>query len=434
MDITEIIRESVNSVSGEQLLSSALHMEGDFIKVKDILSNETVVNLSDYNKIQIAGAGKASAGMCVALERLLRERISGGMVIVPAGCSEVSAAVGLVEAGHPYPDDSGTKASLELMQIADSADEKTLIIFLLSGGASSLFSVRADGVSAEDEKRLVSYMMESGADIRELNAVRRVYSVNKAGGFAVAAYPATVLSLVISDVTGNDLSVIGSAPSYQYEPDINFLLYTIKKYNLLAKCPDSILPYLTKAVSEKISRNTHFKPTKALNLLIGDNVTLLENLERRLKEQGFEVVKILTPVTGDTDSAVSLLDFQYRGITSQMYKRPLAIISGGETTTTVTGSGRGGRNQELAVKFLVTTKLTGKWTFYSVGSDGIDGNSDAAGGMVSSEMLLNSELQQQAQKYLLNSDSNSFLRLRGGAIITGPTGANVMDIQVLVAE
>ncbi len=431
--LTAIIRDALLAVNGENLVSERVRIDDESLIINDILANETVVKLSDFSKIIVAGAGKASGKMAAGIEKLLGARISGGLVIVPSGSAEEFSCMETAEAGHPFPDGAGRAASKKLMEIADSADKDTLIIFLLSGGASSLFSVTPPEITPEDERRLTSYMMESGADIRELNAVRKTYSLNKGGRFSAAAYPATVISIAISDVTGNDLSVIGSAPSYRTADDYNFLLYTIRKYNLLAKTPDPILPYLTSYISES-HYYAKFTPTRHQNVIIGDNSTLTAALEKGLQHAGYEVIKILTPVTGDTDSAVSLLEFQYKGLLSQNQKRPLAVLSGGETTTVVAGNGTGGRNQELALKFLLKNSIEGRWQFYSIGSDGIDGNSSAAGGMVTSEMLSQPGMRQLAETALGNSDSNTFLKTAGGEIITGPTGTNVMDIQILAAE
>lgn len=400
-------------------------------------------DLDRFRDILVVGAGKAVAGMGKAVEAVLDERISAGLLIMPQGVRAALRHVAQVQAAHPFPDEAGRRAGRKILAMLGAADEKTLVLFLLSGGASALLAAPAAGVTLADKKTITSLLIQSGAAIGELNTVRKHLSAVKGGRLARAAFPATILTLVLSDVIGNRLDVIGSGPTVPDESTFADAWAVIEKYGLQNKIPVRARKYLERGLAGLESETVkECDPSlaRSAHLVVGSIRTALEGARKKARSMGIAVEIITQALQGEARDAASFLAAKAMRIQSGLAPgRKFCLLCGGETTVSVRGSGRGGRNQELALAF--AQAVTGRQgiELLSAGSDGIDGATDAAGAIVDGSTAAKAAgLGLDARAFLDNNDSYSFFaeldRLSGGQhhLKTGPSGTNVMDLQVIL--
>jgi glycerate-2-kinase len=375
--------------------------------------------------------------MADAVERILGNRITAGHIVVKYGHSCKLKYIKVTEAGHPEPDSNGYKATFSIMNIVDRAKSNDLVICLLSGGGSALLPDVPEGSSSDDMKITNTLLVNSGASIKEINAVRKHLSLVKGGQLARRANPATLVALILSDVPGDPLDVIASGPTSPDPTTYQQALNVIKNYGLEQKIPEGVLQELingaegnrdeTPKAGDSIFNETH-------NLLIGTNRMALEAAKLKALEYNINPVIVDDQLQGDTASVA-----EYIVETSLKFKedkneiKPVCLLFGGETTVKMTGNGQGGRNQHLAL--LCTKLLEGHSgiTILSAGTDGTDGPSDAAGAVVDSDTISFAYSKKvDPDKYLRDFDSYHFFKKTGGHIITGPTMTNVMDIIIVL--
>ena len=376
-------------------------------------------------KVYVIGAGKASAAMARAVERALGRRIAGGLVNIPEGRWPKLRSIELNPCGHPLPDKRGEAGARRMLEIARGAGENDLIICLISGGASALLPLPAPGMTLARKRRITQTLLRSGATIQEMNAVRKHLSAIKGGQLAAAAFPATVLTLILSDVVGDDPAVIGSGPTVADPSTRKDAMRILKKYRIplagvtLQENPKPGDPRLARA---------HFE-------IVGSNRQAIRAAAARARALGYRTLALSATVEGEARSVAQTHATVARQILTKgkPIKSPACLLAGGETTVTVRGKGKGGRNQEYVLAAALALENAGPVTILSAGTDGIDGPTDAAGSFADSETAARAAAQGlDARGFLDNNDSYHFFERMNSLIKTGPTGTNVMDVQVML--
>ncbi len=397
----------------------------------------------NYKRLLVTGFGKAVCPMAKAIEDSLSDLIHTGIVITKYGhCGGYGLKrISVREAGHPVPDENGVNGTAEIIELLEHADEESLIVCLVSGGGSALLVSPYEGIALNEKQEMTRQLLKAGADINELNCVRKHISRVKGGRLAEFAYPAGMISLILSDVIGDSLDVIASGPTVPDTSTFAEAFGVLKKYGLTDRVPNGILEVLQKGMQGLILETPKgegeiFRGVK--NIIIGSNGIALEAAGTNAVALGFHTEIISSGLTGEARSVGKWLAEEAQRRRSDEVKnnkKPLCLISGGETTVTVKGNGTGGRNTELALAFAMEIEGMKGITLLSAGTDGTDGPTDAAGAIVDGDTVSkakNTGLDPGA--YLRNNDSYNFFRQINGLFITGPTGTNVMDLQILIVE
>lgn len=396
--------------------------------------------LRRFEQIFVVGAGKAGASMGQALEKILGDRISRGLICVKYGHSLPLSRIQLLEAGHPVPDESGIAAAKEIYELAQAANDKTLVICLISGGGSSLIPYPVEGISLADKQEVTRVLLSCGATIHEINAIRKHLSAIKGGGLAKAVFPATLVTLILSDVIGDDLDSIASGPCVPDRRTFADCLNIIDKYEIKGMVPETIIRHLEAGLAGHVPETPKAGEPffeNSQNVIIAGNFNALEQARKKAEELGYHVLQLSSMLEGDTtDLAINHIaiasDIQQHDIP---VKTPACILSGGESTVRIKGQGKGGRNQEFALAAAIRLDGEQGMTVLSAGTDGNDGPTDAAGA-VADEMTLSKARKESliAQSYLADNDSYNFFDKLDDLYKTGPTNTNVMDIRIVLVD
>lgn len=438
--LIEIFNAALAAVDPYRAVFNFAKIENDCLHAGD-----TRFDLSAFERIIVVGAGKATARMAQAVEALLGERISAGLIVVKDGHSLPLSVIEQMEAAHPVPNEAGEAGTKRILEMMQAADAKTLVICLLSGGGSALLVAPAEGLTLQDKQEVTSLLLKTGASIDELNAVRKHLSAVKGGRLAQAAYPAQVVTLLLSDVIGDRLDVIASGPTAPDGSTFGDALAVIAKYGLQEKIPLRIVAHLEKGAGGQISetvKNGDRCLDKTRNVIVGAISLALDAAQEKSRQLGLTAKIIGAELRGEAREAARFLAQTARSTLAGLRAgERCCLLCGGETTVTVKGAGKGGRNQELALAFALEIEGLEGVSLLSAGTDGGDGPTDAAGAIVDGNTsVLARSLGLAPVQYLDNNDSYSFFRqldaLSGGQthFITGPTGTNVMDMQVLLLE
>ena len=397
-------------------------------------------DLSQHGKIYVIGAGKATAKMAFALEEVLGEGLAGGLVIVKPGYTVRLRAVEIVEAGHPIPDQSGIDGTNRIIDLLTRVGEKDLVICLVSGGASTLLCCPSDGLSLQDKQKTTEVLLSCGAKIQEVNAIRKHISKVKGGRLAELARPATVLSLILSDVIGDPIDHIGSGPTAPDSTSFSDCLSVIDRYGIATMIPLPVKKLLEKGAAGDIAETPKAGAPvfdKVQNLLVGNNRSALSAAKERAEALGYQTVTLSNSIEGEARKVA----IEHSAIAKDLrldrtrVRWPVCIISGGETTVTVQGRGLGGRNQEFALAAAIELDGVEQVVVLSGATDGTDGPTDAAGGIVDGTTLQRArEKGLDARDYLRRNDSYSFLKAVDDLLMTGPTLTNVMDVRLLLVS
>jgi hydroxypyruvate reductase/glycerate 2-kinase len=407
---------------------------------------------NNFKKLIIVGFGKAAPAMAKAVKDDLMDLIDTGIVVTKYGHAEntefgvKSSELGVkklkkikvIEAGHPVPDENGLNATEEIIRLLKDVDEKTLVTCLISGGGSALLVSPYKGISLNEKQEITELLLKAGADINGLNTVRKHISRVKGGRLAEIAYPAKIISLILSDVIGDKLDVIASGPTSPDKTTYKDALKVLEKYKLMNKCPEKILVILQKG-ENGLTPETPKEGNKIFesveNIIIGSNKKALEAAKTKAESFGLQTEIISSEITGEARDVGTWLAkeaIKKKG-SRGMGQGVRCLISGGETTVTVKGVGIGGRNMELALAFAMEIEGIEGITFLSAGTDGTDGPTDAAGAIVDGQTVARAKaIGFDPGTYLENNDSYNFFKQINELFITGPTGTNVMDIQIMV--
>ena len=399
------------------------------------------VSLKDFDRIFLVGAGKAAVDMAAAAETIVQDRLTGGVIVTKHGHTAAGVrSVTVIEAGHPIPDDAGVRASQAIQNLVAELNARDLLLVVLSGGASALLSAPAEGLTLTDKQQTTDLLLRAGADIFELNAVRKHISRLKGGQLVALAQPATVVSLLLSDVIGDDLSIIGSGPTAPDPSTFSDAISVLTKFDLLPCVPDSIRDRLERGLAGQIPETP--KPGDPLfqnvhNIIVGSNSLALLAAAAKARELGYHPLILSSTMQGETREVARVHARILREAiaSGNPVRAPACILSGGETTVTVRGRGKGGRNQEFALAAALEISNLPNALIIAVGTDGTDGPTDAAGAIATGETVKRAaKLGLNALQHLCANNSYPFFDALGDLVKTGPTGTNVMDINLLLAS
>ena len=394
-------------------------------------------DLSHIDRVVAVGAGKASARMAQALEAVLGTRLDDGLVIVKTGHTLATKRIAVLEAGHPIPDRAGLHATQRLLRLTQRLTPRDLLIVLLSGGASSLLPAPVTGVTLADKQRTTRLLLRSGATINEINVVRKHLSLIKGGGLA-ASTRAKVVTLLLSDVIGDDLGSIGSGPTAGDPSTFADAVSVLQRYRSWRTVPEAVRRYLDRG--RKGDAPETLKPgsrrlRSVQHHIIGNNRLMLEAVARAAQQAGLHTTSISHPIVGEARTTVKQLTDLAKAITKghDRLKRPCCVVAGGETTVTVTGRGEGGRAQEFAASAAFEIAgLPDAWVM-ALGTDGTDGPTDAAGAIVSGRTVERAKkLGIDLRSSLHRHNTYPALKALGCHVHTGPTGTNVNDLYLLL--
>ena len=405
--------------------------------------------LSQPGQLKIVAIGKASCTMAAAaIDAMkaggIREELlsTPGMVVVNRENARELSGFEVLATGHPLPNEAGVRAAerIETYLAGGSADQGILV--LISGGGSALLPAPAAGLPLEDKRAVTELLLRGGADIREFNTVRKHLSRLKGGGLARIAAPAPTEVLILSDVFDDDLSAIASGPAVPDPTTFDDAIEILKRYEIWKPSPEAIKQHLESGARGHVEETP--KPGNAIfenvqQQIIGSNAIRLKAATERARELGYELDVLAEPLTGEAREVAGGFSDVLRKVPRKGgSRRRCAYLAGGETTVTLRGSGKGGRNQEMALA--IAAEAAGKsisvpWVFLSGGTDGRDGPTDAAGGVVDAKTIKRGEQGgDDPHRALRDNDSYAFLRRSGDLLMTGGTGTNVADLQVLLYE
>lgn len=403
-----------------------------------------VFDLARFERVVVVGAGKGASLMAKAVEDVLGDRIETGIVVVKYGHRAAALSkIVQIEASHPLPDEAGVKGAGMITGLLGGVDEATLVICLLSGGASSLLVAPLEGISLDDKRRTTDLLLKSGASINELNAVRKHLSRIKGGRLAELASPAAVLTLLLSDVIGDRLDVIASGPTVPDSSTFAGAMEVVEKYGIAGSLPASVMRVLRDGIEGRLKETPKggepfFRSANAV--VVGSLKESLAAAKESTLKMGFDAEVVTAELHGEAkEVARGLAQVALNASASlRQGQRGRCLLYGGETTVTVKGSGSGGRNQELALAFAVEIEGSMGITMLSAGTDGTDGPTDAAGAIVDgTTAAIARSLGIDPAACLEDNDSYGFfqrldtLSASKSHLKTGPTGTNVMDIQII---
>ncbi|MBS1825308.1 MAG: glycerate kinase [Acidobacteria bacterium] len=428
-DALAIMKAAFRAADPVEAVLRHLRLSGD-----TLIAGRTRYKLSKYERIFVLGGGKAGATMALALEKLLGKRITGGLVNVKYGHTAPLKRVEINECGHPVPDEAGVKGSQRIAQVAAGAGEKDLVLCVVSGGASALMPAPAEGITLAEKQATTKLLLACGANIHEMNAVRKHLSTLKGGQLARLAFPATVITLMLSDVIGDNLDVIGSGPAAPDQSTFRDAIAILNKYGLLRQAPASVRNRLEEGAAGKVPE-TPKSLERTQNLIVGSNRLAVDAAKGKAKALGYRTMVLSTTIEGETRDVARMHAAIAREIrtSGEPLRAPACIISGGETTVTLRGDGKGGRNQEFALAAALDVDGMKNVLLLSAGTDGTDGPTDAAGAWCDGTTLARARTQGlNAAEFLAKNNSYEFFDRLGDLIRTGPTNTNVMDVRFVM--
>ena len=427
------LEKAVQSVDPKRIICSKLSFKNSVLKV-----NERSFELNRFKHVYVVGGGKASGSMAEGLEEILGQHVTDGLVNVPKTSKNKTKIIKLHAASHPMPDKKGVEGACAMIDLAEQADRDDLVICLISGGGSSLMPLPRGDVSINDKKTMTDALLKSGANINEINTVRKHISGFKGGWLAKKAYPATILNLVLSDVVGDPLDFIASGPTVPDSTTFSDAVNVLNKYSLWDVTPVSIKQILTDGEKGKIPETPKLNDKafkKVYNVVVGNNRSASSAAFAYLKASGVNALLLTTALEGEARTVGTVLASIANeiAVSCNPVSRPAGIIAGGETTVVVTGKGLGGRNQEIPLGAALKLGRFEGIAVASLSTDGVDGPTDAAGAIVDGKTLEKAhKMGLEPEKYLANNDSYRFFSRLNDLVFTGSTGTNVNDVSVIV--
>lgn len=429
----ESLERAVEAADPKELLKARLTLKGSTLRVE-----KHSFGLEKFRNIFVIGGGKASGTMAEALENILGKRITDGLVNVPHSSPNKTSIIKLHGSSHPVPDEAGVEGTRKILEIAEHAEKNDLVICLISGGGSSLMPLPRDDILLSDKREITSSLLKSGATINEINTVRKHISDFKGGWLAKKAYPATILNLILSDVVGDPLDFIASGPTVPDSTTFDDAAGVLQKYRLWEKASGSIRKVLSDGKKGLIPETPKvgdkaFK--KVYNFVVGNNRYSSLAACEKLCSSKLNSMLLTATLEGEARQVGIMLASVAREIlvSGHPVKKPAGIVIGGETTVTVTGKGKGGRNQEIPLAAASRLKDFEGVAIASLSTDGVDGPTDAAGAIVDGKTLDRAARNDMLpDRFLTDNDSYRFFSKLDDLIFTGPTGTNVNDISVIV--
>jgi hydroxypyruvate reductase len=432
-DAVKIFTAGLKSASPQMAVAKYCQRAGEIISVAG-----RTFDLTKISNLYVVGAGKASAAMARAVEDLVGDKVSDGIVVVKYGHTDTLKKIRQIEAGHPVPDANGLRGATEILDLVRTAGSNDLILFLISGGGSALAPLPAPGLSLEDKQATSRVLLGCGATIHEINAVRKHLSLIKGGRLAEAAYPSQIVSLIISDVVGDDLDVIASGPTVSDNSSFSDCFTIFDKYGIIDEIPQRVRNYIQAGMEGKIVESPKAAARifeKAHNVIIASNADAVRTAKAEAEQLGYNTLLLTTMLQGETREVAHVHGAIAREIlrSGNPVPRPACILSGGETTVTLRGGGLGGRNQEFALAVAILLPADQQVVFLSAGTDGSDGPTDAAGAVSDCNTASRAKAAGlDPRAYLERNDAYHLFEKLGDLLKTGPTKTNVMDLQILL--
>jgi len=434
-DALSIFHSALAAVDPEEAIRRHLRLEAGTLSIGD-----RCYELNACERILVIGAGKAVAPMAKAIEDLLGDRITAGVLVVKDGHGLPLKKIRIQEAGHPVPDERGVAGTLEILKLLEGAGKRDLVICLISGGGSALLIAPSEGISLADKQAATRDLLACGATIHEINTIRKHLSRAKGGQLARAAHPATVLSLILSDVVGDDLDVIGSGPTVPDHSVFQDAIEILQRYEIWERTPASVRDRLSQGARGSITETP--KPGDpafqcSAQVLVGSCLRALDAAADTAARLGYPPLILSSKIEGEAREVAKAFAAMGREILDSHHplKPPACLLMGGETTVTLQGEGRGGRNQEFVLAGAIAIDGTDQIVFLAGGTDGTDGPTDAAGALADGRTIARAgALGMNPFTFLKRSDSYHFFQPLDDLIITGPTRTNVMDVYLILVR
>jgi len=448
-DLEQIFQAGLARIDPYAMLRDHVRVEAGKLKV-NFETDNLDIDLERKKKIFVLGTGKAAARMARAMEDILGDRLKGGIISTKYGHAEPLKIVRVIECGHPVPDENSLRAGREMRALAGSFDDETLVITLISGGGSALLEMlptthsasQSPDLTLDDLQRTTQILLGCGATINEINCIRKHVSAIKGGQYVRMIQPAQSINFILSDVVGDRLDAIASGLTAGDQTTFREAGAILAKYGIQAEIPPAVLQILQKGVDGEIPETP--KPGDAIfnstrNVMIGTNAAALQAAAEKARQLGYHTVILTSQLAGEARETAKILLGVAKDVRSRelLVKKPACVIAGGETTVTVIGKGKGGRNQELALSFLCEIEkdpanCAGIY-FLSAATDGGDGPTDAAGAFASLDILLKAiNWNLKPGSFLKDNDAYHFFEKAGGLFKTGPTKTNVCDVQICI--
>ncbi|MEX2641143.1 MAG: glycerate kinase [Balneolales bacterium] len=393
--------------------------------------------LQQNQKIWVMGSGKAAAQMALALENKLGDRIHDGLVVCSRGTTTNTPHIRQMETSHPVPGTDSLEATTKMLMLTKRVGTGDIVLYVMSGGSSALLCLPPDEVSLGSIQQTGQLLLNSGANIHEMNTVRKHLSRVKGGRLALALKEARVISLVISDVPGDVPEDIGSGPMVRDPTTYTDAMAVLKAYDLLARLPGDVVDYLKKGMAAKTGETLKYDIPGHTYLLLGNARFTARQAGLAAEELGYSVYRSKEAYSGETHDMAKKITRTALSVLSrdEPVAKPAALIYFGESYLSVTGGGKGGRNQQLALSASVHLDGHHYVSLLSAGTDGRDGPTDAAGAICNGNTVQQARMEGlDPALYLRNNDSYRFFEATGALVKTGDTGNNVMDMQIALVE
>ena len=430
--LKKLIVRGLAAVDARTAVDRAISRNGE-----ELIIGRRRYDLRRYERVVVVRAGKATASMARAVEQRLGTRLHGGFVVVKHGHVVPTRRIVVAEAGHPVPDRSGQRAATRLCAMAEELGRRDLLIVLLSGGASSLLPAPVAGVTLADKQRITQELLRCGASILDINTVRKHLSQIKGGRLAELT-EATVVTLILSDVLGDDLSAIASGPTVPDPTTYQDAVAILKRDRIWQTVPQRVRQHLDRGCQGLVSETP--KPGSSLfrrvhHHIVGNNAAAVTAVTRVAREAGLRTLVHTPALTGEAREAGRRFGVLARNIVREgkPLRRPCCVVAGGETTVTVTGKGTGGRAQEFAAAAALEIAGLAKVWVVAIGTDGTDGPTDAAGAVIDGNTVARAQrISVDLKGALKRHNTYPALKRLHQLIITGPTGTNVNDLYLLL--
>ena len=429
--VIDIIEHALEAMDPGDSVKRIVKIEdGETLKV-----DQLKYPLSKIGNIYVLGAGKGSLFIAQALEKILGDRVKDGIIVEKRGQGRKLERIKVLEAGHPMPDKNGYKAAVSILNLAKEARNGDLVFFCVTGGASALIPLPAEGITLEDKIKINDMLLKCGAKIEEINAVRKHISSIKGGRLATYIHPAEVINLIVVD----EVAGLPWGPTVPDKTTFQNAVYTLKKYDLYEKIPSSIRGHLEQGLKDRsleTPKPSDFQRMKVHDFILGNAEKVCEAADKKARELGLNSMILSTVIEGESKEVGTVL----AGIAREIAKNrrpielPCAVISGGEMTVTITGEpGEGGPNQECVLSFSLMIDGSERIVAASIDTDGTDGPTDIAGGIVDGYTVKRAEeLGVDIPEHIMKHNASSVMTRLGDDIYTGPTGTNVMNLRVFV--
>ena len=439
-DAMAIFQAALGAVEPREAVLKSLLRSGQALR---ILRGKRLIKSFDLRKIDqiyLVGAGKASAPMAEAIEEVLGNLLSDGVVVVKTGHGLTLRKTTVLEASHPIPDEAGFAAARKIKALLEKAGPNDLVLSVISGGGSALLPLPAHGLSLTDKQLVTQMLLGCGASIQEINAVRKHLSQVKGGQLARAAAPAAVINLMLSDVVGDDLDTIASGPFVPDRSTFQEMAAILARYDLTRRIPAVVRDYVERGLNGQAPETP--KPgapefDKVINLIVGSNYQACLAAAGAARQAGYRPLILSSYITGETREVAKVHAALAKEVRASGHpvRPPVCLISGGETTVTLKGNGKGGRNQEFALAAAIELDGLNDVLLFSAGTDGTDGDTDAAGAMADGQTCARAlQAGMSPPRHLEGNDAYPFFAGLGDLVVTGPTRTNVMDIRLVMVK